>query len=59
MSDFWMLAAEADGVLLVVDAGRTSTEAVRDAKDQLEQAEARLIGTVLIGSPGQDGSARS
>jgi capsular exopolysaccharide synthesis family protein len=47
VSDAAVLAARVDGVLLVLDAGRTRREPARQAKEQLERVGARLLGTVL------------
>jgi non-specific protein-tyrosine kinase len=45
------LAAQVDGVLLVVRLGRTKAEALLAAVDQLERAGARVLGLVLNGVP--------
>ena len=47
VSDALVLAARVDGVLLVVDAGRTRRDMARQAKEQLERVGARLLGVVL------------
>ncbi len=47
LSDAAALAARVDGVLLVVDAGRTRRETARQAKEQLARVGARLLGVVL------------
>jgi succinoglycan biosynthesis transport protein ExoP len=47
MPESWMIASEVDGALLVVD-GNTSKDAVRDAEHGLQQAGARVIGTVML-----------
>ncbi len=47
VSDAAVLAARVDGVLLVVDAGRTRRDTARQAKEQLERVGARLLGVVL------------
>jgi len=47
VSDAAMLAARLDGVVLVVDSGRTRREAGRRAKEQLDRVGARLLGVVL------------
>jgi len=47
VSDATVLALEADAVLLVVDAGRTRSVAVRRAMEDLERAGAHVVGAVL------------
>lgn len=47
LADAALLAAAADGVVLVVRAGRTQMDAVRFAMDQLDAARARVIGALL------------
>ena len=47
VSDAAVLAARVDGVLFVVDAGRTRRDAAREAKEQLERVGARLLGVIL------------
>ncbi|MBA2448719.1 MAG: CpsD/CapB family tyrosine-protein kinase [Chloroflexi bacterium] len=47
VSDAAVLATRVDGVLLVVDAGRTRRDLARQAKEQLDRVGARLLGTVL------------
>lgn len=47
VADAISLAPLVDGVLLVVDAGRTRLAAVAEAKYRLEQVGARIIGAVL------------
>jgi capsular exopolysaccharide synthesis family protein len=47
VSDAAVLAARVDGVLMVVDAGRTRRDTARQAKEQLERVGARLLGVVL------------
>jgi len=47
VSDAAVLATRVDGVLLVVDAGRTRRDVARQAKEQLDRVGARLLGTVL------------
>lgn len=49
LADASMIAARADGVLLVVRAGRTRREPAQRARDQLERVRARLLGVVLNG----------
>jgi succinoglycan biosynthesis transport protein ExoP len=49
VSDAAVLAVQCDGVLLVLRAHKTSTEAVQRVVGRLEAAGARILGTVLIG----------
>lgn len=47
VTDATILATRVDGVLLVVDSGRTRRDPARRAKEQLERVGARLLGVVL------------
>ncbi len=47
VSDSSILAAQADGVLLMVKAGRTQLKTILEAKARLEQVKATLLGCVL------------
>lgn len=47
VSDAAILATKVDGVLLVVDSGRTRRENARRASEQLTRVGARLLGAVL------------
>jgi capsular exopolysaccharide synthesis family protein len=47
VADASILATRVDGVLLVVDSGRTRRDAARRATDQLQRVGARLLGAVL------------
>lgn len=47
VSDAAILAARVDGVLLVVDSGRTRRALAQQAKEQLARVGARLLGVVL------------
>jgi capsular exopolysaccharide synthesis family protein len=47
VTDASILATRVDGVLLVVDSGRTRRDSARRAKEQLERVGARLLGAVL------------
>lgn len=47
VTDGALLAAAADGALLVVRHGRTTTDQLRHARERLEQVDARVVGTVL------------
>lgn len=46
-SDASILAGEMDGVILVVHAGATRWEVAQRAKEQLQMAEANILGVVL------------
>lgn len=47
VTDATVLATRVDGVLLIVDAGRTRRDAARRSKEQLERVGARLLGVAL------------
>ena len=47
VSDATILATRVDGVLLVVDSGRTRRDAARRAKEQLDRVGARVLGATL------------
>jgi capsular exopolysaccharide synthesis family protein len=47
VTDATILATRVDGVLLVVDSGRTRRDTARRATDQLQRVGARLLGAVL------------
>jgi polysaccharide biosynthesis transport protein len=47
VSDSQVLAAKADGVLLVVQPGKTHMGAARATREQLERAGARVVGAVF------------
>ena len=47
VTDATILATRVDGVLLVVDSGRTRRDPARRAADQLQRVGARLLGVVL------------
>jgi len=51
VTDAAVLASKADGVLLVIKAGRTKREHVQRAKARLEKVNARLVGAVLNNAP--------
>jgi len=54
VTDAVVLALQADGVLLVIEAGRTRRTAARNAVDQLGRVGAKVLGVVLNGvSPRQ------
>lgn len=54
LSDAATLAARADGVILVVDSGKTRRDLAQRAKAQLERVNAHLLGVVLAGAPAAD-----
>jgi non-specific protein-tyrosine kinase len=58
VTDAAVLASKVDGVLLVIDAGRTPRGEVRQAVESLRRVDARLLGAVLNGVP-QRGKRRS
>lgn len=47
VADAAILAAQVDGVLLVVDSGRTRIDHAQQSKEQLTKANAHIIGVVL------------
>lgn len=47
VTDASILAAQVDGVVMVVNSGDTRTDHAREAKEQLQKANAHLIGVVL------------
>ena len=55
VADTTILAAGADGVLLVVRAGRTGRQPARRAVEALRQAKTPLLGVVLNDAPDQSG----
>lgn len=50
VADAAALAPVADGVVLVARSGETSSAAIDVALDQLERADARILGTILNGA---------
>lgn len=48
VTDAALWAGKVDGVLLVVNAGRTKREQARRAKDVLEKVRAHIVGAVLV-----------
>lgn len=50
VSDAAVLASRVDGVLLVVEAGKTRRDHAQQAKEILARAHARLIGAVMLGA---------
>ena len=55
LSDAAILSAQIDGVMLVVDARRTSCDVARRALDALDQVQARVVGIVLNRMPTRGG----
>lgn len=51
VTDAAILGARADGVLLVVNAGKTRREHAERAKEILEKARARIVGVTLTDAP--------
>lgn len=51
VTDAAVLASKVDGVLLLVNAGRTRREYAQQAKAMLERVHARLLGAVLTNAP--------
>ena len=49
VTDAAILASRVDGVLLVLQAGKTRREFARRAKTALEKVNARILGTILTG----------
>ncbi|TYC56072.1 hypothetical protein FMN50_11340 [Rhodobacterales bacterium] len=49
-ADGLSLAVHADAVLIVITAGKTTTDNVKDAERQLRRIGANLVGTVLVDS---------
>lgn len=47
VSDAVVLATRVDGVLLVLQAGRTRRDRARDARQKLEKVKANIVGVVL------------
>jgi len=47
VADAAILSSVVDGCLLVIKTGQTKTEAVKQAKERLNQANARIVGVVL------------
>lgn len=47
VSDAQVIANKCDGVILVINSGKTDRNAAIKAKDQLENAKAKLLGAVL------------
>jgi protein-tyrosine kinase len=58
VTDATILAARVDGVLLVVDSGRTRRDPARRAREQLQRVGARLLGVVLTNVKAEREQAR-
>jgi len=58
VADATILSTRVDGVLLVVDSGRTRRETARRATQQLERVGARLLGAVLTNVKAEQEQAR-
>ena len=56
VADATALAQAVDGVLLVLEAGKTRREAARNAVESLRQVGANVVGVVLNGVPTHKGS---
>jgi succinoglycan biosynthesis transport protein ExoP len=54
VADAATLAKQVDGVILVIDAGRTSREAARHSVTALEYTGARILGAVLNRAPDRE-----
>jgi non-specific protein-tyrosine kinase len=50
-TDAAVLATQVDGVLLVVNAGETKREQVRNAIERLQKVNANIVGSVLNNVP--------
>jgi capsular exopolysaccharide synthesis family protein len=51
VTDAAVLGAKVDGVLLVIKAGKTRREHAERAKETLEKARVRIVGSTLINAP--------
>lgn len=51
VTDATILSAKADGVIIVIKSGKTKIGAARDTLEQLNRADARILGVVLNGIP--------
>lgn len=51
VTDAVVLGAKVDGVLLVIEAGKTRRDHAERAKQVLEQAHVRIVGATLINAP--------
>jgi Mrp family chromosome partitioning ATPase len=56
VTDPLVIAAQVDGVLLVVQAGKTPKAAVQKARNLLRTVDAKVLGAVITGAkPGNPG----
>lgn len=55
VTDAAVLGAKVDGVLLVIQAGKTRRDHAERAKQTLEKAKVRLIGAALVNAPQDNG----
>lgn len=58
MADVALLSAWVDGILLVVESGKTRRDALRKAAEALATLETEVLGVVLNGCPSKAGSGR-
>jgi non-specific protein-tyrosine kinase len=58
VTDATILGAKVDGILLVVQAGKTRRDHSERAKDLLEKAHVRIIGVTLTNAPQDSGVGR-
>jgi non-specific protein-tyrosine kinase len=56
-ADAAILGAKADGVLLIIQAGRTRRDQSERARELLEQAKVRIVGVALTNAPRESGSS--
>lgn len=56
-ADAAILGAKTDGVLLVIQAGRTRRDQSERARELLEQAKVRIVGVALTNAPRESGSS--
>ena len=54
ITDAVVLGAKVDGVLLVLQAGKSRRDHAERAKQLLEQAKARIVGATLTNAPKDD-----
>jgi Mrp family chromosome partitioning ATPase len=51
VTDATVLGAKVDGVLLVIQSGKTRREHAERAKEMLEKANVRIVGAALTNAP--------
>ena len=51
VTDAAVLGAKVDGVLLVINAGKTRRDHAERAKETLEKAKVRIVGATLTNAP--------